>query len=152
MTTFRKFVESIHQAIMYANDSLMDKSADLLKKYFDEQPNATDPNHHHLMPKFIELSYPTLNDAGEAEMSTIQVPLIALSPIVTTKIEKATFTAEFEIKIVNDELEINFADKKSSKEKTASGKLEIIISPQEPEEGLNAILEGYINALKRQIM
>lgn len=71
-------------------------------------------------------------------------------PVTASKIEKATVTAEFALEVVNDELLIGFPNNKPS-DKATIGKLEIVISPQEPTDGLGLIIDGYANALKRQI-
>ncbi|MCD7943029.1 MAG: DUF2589 domain-containing protein [Bacteroides intestinalis] len=80
----------------------------------------------------------------------VQVPLITLVPVTASKIEKATVTAEFALEVINNELQISFPNNKSSENATV-GKLEIVISPQELTDGLELIIEGYANALKRQI-
>ena len=69
----------------------------------------------------------------------------------SSKIEKATLSANFEIEIVDDELQLNFASGNRSSENSTYGKLEIVISPHETTEGLNLIIDGYANNIKRQI-
>lgn len=150
MISFKLFVEAIHHAIVSAGDSLMDKNEGLLEKYFEKSADGAQVGNRVLVPKIVELEYPTLNDAGNVTTTTVQVPLITLVPVTASKIEKATVTAEFALEVVNDELLISFPNDKAS-EKATFGKLEIVISPQEPTDGLELIIEGYANALKRQI-
>ncbi len=150
MISFKKFVEAIHQAIVSAGESVMDKNEGLLDKYFVEEPDQSNPATKILTPRIVTLDYPTLNDEGESVHTNIQVPLITLIPINNAKIEKATLSAEFALEVVNDELLISFPSQKMS-EKATIGKLEIIISPQEPVDGLELIIDGYANALKRQL-
>lgn len=151
MISFKQFVEAIHHAIVSAGDSLMDKNRGLLDTYFEKSSITEDgQDKEALVPKIVKLAYPTLDDTGAVVTTTVQVPLITLVPFTASKIEKATVTAEFALEVVNDELQISFPGDKSSKNATV-GKLEIIISPGEPTDGLELIIEGYANALKRQI-
>lgn len=149
MISFKLFVEAIHHAIVSASDSLMDKNEGLLDKYF-EKPGGAKEGTGALIPKIVKLEYPTLDDAGGVVTTTVQVPLITLVPVTASKIEKATVTAEFALEVVNNELQISFPNNKTSENATV-GKLEIVISPQELTDGLELIIDGYANALKRQI-
>ena len=142
MISFKLFVEAIHHAIVSASDSLMDKNEGLLDKYFEKPVDGEG--------KIVQLEYPALDDTGAVTTTTVQVPLITLVPVTASKIEKATVTAEFALEVINDELQISFPNKKISENATV-GKLEIVISPQELTDGLELIIEGYANALKRQI-
>jgi hypothetical protein len=97
--------------------------------------------------------------ALETQTKQIQVPLITLVPLSMPQIEKAVLTADFEIQIVEGELQLNFpsgsiaAGSKGlfKKSKSTPGKLEITITPHEPTEGLKQIVEAYEAILKRQI-
>lgn len=149
MISFKLFVEAIHHAIVSASDSLMDKNEGLLDKYFEKPVDGEGKNKGALVPKIVQLEYPALDDTGAVTTTTVQVPLITLVPVTASKIEKATVTAEFALEVINDELQISFPNKKISENATV-GKLEIVISPQELTDGLELIIEGYANALKRQ--
>ena len=140
MISFKLFVEAIHHAIVSASDSLMDKNEGLLDKYFEKPVDGEGKNKGALVPKIVQLEYPALDDTGAVTTTTVQVPLITLVPV----------TAEFALEVINDELQISFPNKKISENATV-GKLEIVISPQELTDGLELIIEGYANALKRQI-
>ena len=150
MISFKLFVEAIHHAIVSASDSLMDKNEGLLDKYFEKPAVGVGKDKGALIPKIVQLEYPTLDDAGAVTTTTVQVPLITLVPVTASKIEKATVTAEFALEVINNELQISFPNNKSSENATV-GKLEIVISPQELTDGLELIIEGYANALERQI-
>ena len=143
MISFKLFVEAIHHAIVSASDSLMDKNEGLLDKYFEKPVDGEGKNKGALVPKIVQLEYPALDDTGAVTTTTVQVPLITLVPVTASKIE-------FALEVINDELQISFPNKKISENATV-GKLEIVISPQELTDGLELIIEGYANALKRQI-
>lgn len=154
MISFKAFVEAIHDAIINASNTLMDKNIDLIDNYFVESENK-DTGKQTLTPKNVILEYPVLTSEGEVTSTEIQVPLITLVPLATSHIEKATLTAEFEMEIVDNELQLNFPSHKGGvfqkDSKTNTGKLEIVISPQESAEGLKLIVEAYETVLKRQI-
>ena len=64
MISFKLFVEAIHHAIVSASDSLMDKNEGLLDKYFEKPVDGEGKNKGALVPKIVQLEYPTLDDAG----------------------------------------------------------------------------------------
>ena len=141
MILFKSFVEAIYQAISEATDVLCEKNRQILDKYFYEYPNDDNgiSEEKTLHPKTISLDYPVLNDEGTVVKCNIQVPLISLVPITATQIE-------------NDELLIDFPNaKRRRRENSTIGKLEVVISPQEPTEGMQQIISAYENTLKRQI-
>ena len=171
MINFNSFVLAIHDAILKANDALMDKNTDLLNKYFKEKTvPVTDNNENPVLdenkqplqkvihePVSVILDYPNLDENGDLNRTEIHVPLITLVPLTSSQIEKATLTAEFDMQIVDGSLQLDFVNRTAStmsffsKPKTSSGTLEIIISPQENSEGLKLIIEGYEKMIKKQM-
>lgn len=202
MISFKSFVTSIHQAILSANDQLMDKNMALLDKYFidtgakeglqeslndalqasqnisNKQGNVTKEDLQNvsdvfqkakdalsgnsskesaiapgtLSPKTVVVEYPRETENG-MESVEIHVPLLTLTPISMSQIEKAVLTADFDLEIVNDEVQLNFTDSKTRKGKNnvTRGSLEITITPQENSDGLKQLIQGYEKALKSQI-
>lgn len=204
MISFKSFVDAIHEAIMMANEALMDKNTGLLDKYFNTATNedelqssldgalkaskdiadkkgsvtredfknasdaiekarqalSADDNQNSaqipgtLSPKSVVVEFPQQTPNG-IEFVEVHVPLITLVPVAMSQIEKATISANFDIEIVNDEVQLNFTNKSSGlsgrKSKATRGKLELTIAPQESSEGLRQLIEGYEKALKAQI-
>ena len=208
MISFKLFVNAIHDAILSANDTLMEKNTGMLDKYFvdlsngdelqssldhalqtttnivSKKENATpndfknaidalegarkalSPNDDSnntsakasvpgtLSPKSVVVEYPH-QTANGIEFVEVHVPLITLVPLSMSQIEKATISANFEMEIVNDELQLNFTNKPRGrfgrKSKRTWGELKITISPRESSEGLKLLVEGYEQALKSQI-
>jgi hypothetical protein len=161
MISFKAFINAIHEAVVGASDSLMEKNVGLLDRYFDEtKTEEVDPvtkqakKKNTLVPKSVSLEYPRTTAQG-IQTAEVQVPLITLVPLQMSKIEKATLTANFEMQVVNGELQLNFTNSPSKsffkKSKTSFGKLEITIAPQETSEGLKLMVEGYEALLKQQI-
>lgn len=153
MVSFKLFVEAIHRAISEAANSLISRNKDLFDTYFEKtvQENEVGTEMQVLNPKTINLAYPMLDNEGNVVEGEIKVPLITIVPVCATKIEKATLTAEFGLSAANDEIQINFIDATQHKGDAAYGKLEVVISPQAPPKGLELLISGYNNILKRQI-
>jgi hypothetical protein len=207
MISFKFFVNAIHDAILSANDTLMEKNTGILDKFFEDTSNeeglqssldhalqvsnniiskkgnvtrddfkdaldalgnakkalsgnsddSTAANSARipgtLSPKSVVVEYPH-QTANGIEFIEVHVPLITLVPLSMSQIQKATVTANFEMEIVNDELQLNFTNKSKGmgrKSKKTWGKLEITITPQESSDGLKQLVEGYEQALKSQI-
>lgn len=160
MISFEKFVYAIHDAILSANDKIMQRSDEIFEKYFQESEEIDSKTGKatktgSLNPKSVTVEYPYQNHKGEIEVSEVSVPLITMVPLNTSQIEKATIKADFELSVVNDEVQLSFPGSKKTKfgngNDTTKGTLEIIISPQETSEGLRLLVEGYEAALKGQI-
>lgn len=169
MINLKSFVDAIHQAIIGASDTLMDKNVGLLERYFEEKhieethkDDSTGESKAQiidaLVPKSVTLAYPVLTAEGNVETTEIRVPLITLVPLGMSQVEKATITADFELALVEDELQLSFPSKKEHKvfnkqdeNSRTNGKLEIVISPQDSSDGLKMIVEAYEAVLKRQI-
>lgn len=167
--SFKKFIQVIHTAILLSSEQIIEKNLNLLDKYFEERESKLlDEKGREIIkktrvPKMVTLIYPQKTQAqGTANPNNftsfqepVEVPLISMVPMEMCGIKKATFTTEFEMEIVQDELQIYFGKPETSllkkKTKTNLGKLEITLTPQETAEGLRILTEGYENFLKRQI-
>jgi hypothetical protein len=163
MISFKSFIHAIHDAILQANSTLIDKNQEVLDQYFEETtvPVKTDDGEAPqektvLRPKTTILEYPHLDSDGNPVMTEISVPLITLSPLNLSQIEKVSLTSEFEMQINQEkqEVEIDFFNKGgifSGNKNTKTGKIEIVITPQDTSEGLKILVEAYENILKRQL-
>lgn len=213
MISFKAFINAIHDAILAANDSLMQKNTGLLDKYFEAPEDDTDIRRTiedaieasksiytqkdkeeqeefkkvlkgleyawkalsekekdqgeetetpkskpggALSPKSVVVEYPHQTSRG-IEYTEVHVPLITLVPLTMSEIKEAKLTTEFELEIVDDEVQLNFGSGGGKgklfkkKPETTFGRLEITISPQDSSEGLKRLVEGYEKALKSQI-
>jgi hypothetical protein len=159
MISFKSFVQAIHDAVLQANNTLMDKNQDILKKYFEdsERPGGEDEEPiKTLKPRTVTLEYPHLDTDGNLQLTEILVPIFTLAPLNMSQIEKVTLTSEFEMQVKDGELEIEFSDRKSGgifsrRRDTKSGKIEIVVTPQDTAEGVKILVEAYENVLKRQL-
>ncbi len=170
MISFDAFVKAIHDAILGANDALMDRNVELLDRFFEEVEHeeheesaseAEDSGGPHVshIPKSVCLIYPHQTSTGIEEVA-IHVPLITLVPLSMSQIEKVKLTADFEIHMNDDKLELYFPSGGSTPKrsifsrkarKTTTGKLEITLSPHPVAEGIQIVVEGYERALRAQI-
>lgn len=157
MISLKSFIAAIQEAIIQAGDSLMDKNIGLLDRYFTEKTEkSTDGKEQKaLVPKTVTLEYPALDQNLQTVIRKVEVPLITLVPLTTARIEKATLAADFEMELADGQVQLDFSSKPSrglfQKSKSTIGHLEITITPQEPPEGLNTVIEAYERALKAQI-
>ena len=166
--SFKKFIQAIHSAILFSNEQIAERNLVLLDRYFEEKevdsigPNGQEIRKKTLVPKTVTLSYPNFNedqkenqDPYMLHQASVEVPLITLIPMELCEIKQATFSTEFQMEIRNDELHICFTKSSGSLIRKgvdkSTGKLEIILSPQETTEGIKLISEGYEDYLKRQI-
>lgn len=157
MISLKSFIAAIHEAIIQAGDSLMDKNVGLLDRYFTEKTEKTaDGNEKKTrVPKTVTLEYPALDKNLATVIRKVEVPLITLVPLTTARIEKATLTAEFEMQLADGQVQLDFSGKPGRvlfrNSKSTIGRLEITITPQDTPEGLNALIEAYERAVKAQI-
>lgn len=161
MISFKNFVQAIQDAIASASDAIMDKNLAILDKYFVEAPltdETGDPKKSSLIPKSVTLEYPHLNHEGKIENLEIAVPLITLVPLSSSQVEKAFLSANFEMEVIDGELQLHFSNRDhhkglfKKKPKTAWGKIEFTFAPQETSEGFKMLVAGYEDILKRQIV
>lgn len=170
MTTIslKKFIKAIHLAILHANDQVSEKNLTLLDHYFEEKEiELIDSQGEKTLkktrvPKTVMLNYPQKAHKDQAKQETsfvsmnpIEVPLIALIPLETCSIQKATFSLDFNMEIDQEELQLYFGKSNSSlfqkKPQINKGKLKVTLRPHPPTEGLKRISESYENYLKRQV-
>lgn len=153
MTSFKSFVEAIHSAVSEAADSLLKSSGEMLDRFFDKKSSTGEDTSERqvLVPKTVSVEYPTLDSKGLVTNGEVQVPLIAIASIGATKIEKATLTASFELNETDGEIQVGLSGSNNFNDDTTNCRLEIIISPQELPKGLELLVNGYNNILKRQI-
>jgi hypothetical protein len=203
MISLKSFVKAIHDAILVANEDLMERNVGLLDKYFvdadadadlqnklnealkvsknivdkrgavtrDDFKTATDAleeakdalqaddssseakDIRSYTPRTVVLEYPK-NTASGVEYVPVHVPLLTLTPLNMSQVEKAVLKADFELEMDDEgNLQLNFVDSSNRwgrRDKTR-GSLEITIAPHEMSQGLKSVIEGYERALKSQL-
>ena len=168
MISFKAFVEAIHNAIISANDHIATRHEDIIDKYFEpaeptrESAEKGHESHSTLRPKSICIQYPHQETDGMLRMIDIDVPLITLIPVSMPQIEEVKMTAQFDLQLINNEVQINFSP--STKKRWSlfgrssdkdvhlnTGQLEITLKPSEGPEGLKQVIEGYEKVLRAQL-
>lgn len=156
MLSFKNFINAIHDAVLSANDKLMDKNTKLLDKYFiksdasSEDYSSSDTSNG-LSAKSVVVEYPHVTDKG-VETTKVNVPLITLVPLSMSQIEKAVLTSTFNMEVVNNDLQIDFVNKDDPNNAGKNiGTLEITLAPHETAEGWQELVNGYEKALKAQL-
>lgn len=113
-----------------------------------------------LHAKSVTIAYPHQTAHG-IELVDVAVPLITLVPVNSTQLEKVKMKADFQLTMVNDELQLLFPKEKppvkkgffgvGKRQRGTFGEIEITITPCDSPSGLNDLIEGYEKALKAQI-
>lgn len=171
MISFKAFIEGINNAILAANDSLMDKNAGIFDTYFEKAPAAPTTSVTGVKPaattsalqaKSITIKYPHRTADGQATMVDVEVPLVTLIPLSFSTVDEVKLKAHFDLQVINDELQISFNSEAPKKRRWSlfgnspsgeetTGLLEITLKPTEGPEGLKRIIEGYEKVLRAQI-
>lgn len=155
MILLKNFINTIHDAILAANDTLTDAHSGILERFFEEEI-ISDPDQESktlLKAKHITLNYPQITEQGVIRHD-IKVPLLALAPINCPTIDKVEFNSKFTIETNNGELNLNFNKLNESETSEASlraGEIRITVTPQETPEGLKTLIDGYEKHLKSQM-
>ena len=108
-------------------------------------------------PKTVIMEYPVRRE-DKIETSTVEVPLVILSPIATPKVSQAKFVADLNISTDdNGDLQVDFANHKrgafglGDEINKGNTHIEITLEAGETPEGLQRIIDGYERALRAQI-
>jgi len=147
MTEFKSFIHSLQEAIAAASDTMAERNRDLIERYFDKVPDNSGSSVYR--PKTVSLSLPAADADGNLCERQIRVPLISLVPLCGSQIEKATLSADVCLSVEDNELQLDFGRHRGLG--SAIGKLEIVISPSVPADGMNRLVEAYTELLSKQI-
>ncbi|KZN40862.1 DUF2589 domain-containing protein [Pseudoalteromonas luteoviolacea] len=162
MIEFQSLMKAIHKGVKDASKAVEGETIDFVKRFFDEHENEEGkaPSYS---PKTCTMQFPSRTEDG-IDTVDAEVPLLALVPISSPRITEVKFKTDLEISTNDqDKLMVTFAknttkfgfrDKiigPSGGENTANAQLEIILTGNEPPEGLKKLIEGYERALRAQI-
>lgn len=171
MINLKALVTAIYGSVISANESLQKQNTAFIDQFFEHvddgkknkqatKGNDTSSKKPTLRPKYVTLEYPTETAEGMKTVG-VDVPLISVVPISTSRIKELVLRTGLEVEIASDgELMVSFEQPKSNLTKfeiennhneTSSTHLEIKISGDETPEGLRKLIEGYDRALRSQI-
>ena len=159
-----QLVHAIQSAVVGANDALQGQAAAFLDRFFISVPqsfidgDAGDAVQDALRPRCVTMEYPTETAEGIQTIS-VSVPLIAMVPIVHSRIEEVVFRSALDVQQDEDgEVSVAFVPHPTKgglfrRDTTgaASTEIEIRIRGDETPDGLRKIVEGYTRALRAQI-
>ena len=132
----------------FAPDSLLKKNQEIIESFFSK---VSCDDGDYFTPKTIKMDYPTVDENDKIIQKEIEVPLITLVtliPLTTTKLEKTTFTFEFQISEKDNDIEVSF--NKGVFGNGANCKMELTITPDKNPEGINNIIGKYNKTLENQ--
>lgn len=149
MISFKSFIDSIHRAVSDAADLMEEKNRELFNRYFEaiQQEDGSQS----LVPKMVSLLVPNIDEEGTIDNQIVTIPLFSLIPLNSSQIEKTTFSADFQLSVENGELNLAFLGEKLPKGQFTQGHLEIVISPTEPAEGLQKLIDAYADIIAKQL-
>ena len=166
MIKIEDLVHAIQTAVTGANDALQGQADAFLDRFFETVQHAavegdeSSPPAETLRPRCVTMEYPTETPDGLKTLS-VNVPLIAMVPIVHSRIEEVVFRSVLDVQQQdNGDVTVAFVPPapKSGffKRDAAAGaptttEIEIRIRGDESPEGLRKIVEGYTRALRAQI-
>ena len=139
------FLKLLHEAVNFASDSLLKKNQEIIESFFSK---VSCDDGDYFTPKTIKMDYPTIDENDEIIQKEIEVPLITLIPLTTTKLEKTTFTFEFQISEKDNDVSISF--NKGVFGNGSNCKMELTITPDKNPEGISNIIDKYNKTLENQ--
>ncbi|KAF0809546.1 hypothetical protein A167_01617 [Alcanivorax sp. S71-1-4] len=164
MIKLEQLVHAIQSAVVGANDALQGQAAAFLDRFFiaapassveDDKENLAQDT---LRPRCVTMEYPT-ETADGIQTLNVSVPLIAMVPIVHSRIEEVIFRSSLDVQQDEDgDVTVSFVPHPSKgglfrRDSThaTSTEIEIRIRGDETPDGLRKIVEGYTRALRAQI-
>ncbi len=143
-----EFLTELRKAVNEASNVLQEKNMELLSKYFTNR--KVSDSETICVPKTIRMDYPVATEDGNVEIKHADVPLISLVPITSSKVEKATFSVDFQMDDENGEVSVSFPKKRFGEVQHLSH-LEFTITPDEVPEGIATIINKYNSTIQNQI-
>lgn len=171
MIDLESLVSAVQTSVHAANQSLQQRNQSVIGDFFDQRQVPDDrhvdsgesesgepPTRTVYQPKLVTMLYPQETAKG-IETTPVEVPLLTLVPITSSRIKELRFKTHLEVSL-NDrnEMEIAFPSRdsgglfKSDKgTKTHIAELEIVLGDDSSPSGLKMMVEGYERALRAQI-
>ncbi len=146
----KEFLIELRNSINAASNALMESNIKLLDQYFENKTNSN-TGESIRVAKTIRMDYPIVLENGTTEMKRIDVPSIALIPVTNSKLGKVSFSFDCTLEDNNGDIIVHFPkDGKFNKEKS-SCHMDFTIVPDDPTEGMKAIIDSYSELIEKQI-
>lgn len=143
-----EFLTILRKSVSEASNALQEKNMEILSRYF-EQKKISDSKTV-CMPKTIRMDYPIATENGDVIIKRVDVPLISLIPVSNSKVDKATFSIDFQIDDEDGDVSVSFPKKRFGETQHLSH-LEFTIVPDEVPEGIVSIINNYNSLIHNQI-
>lgn len=145
-----EFLVELRRAVNSASNALVERNVEFFNKYFEEKRNEA-TGEIVRVPKTVRMDYPVVTENGSIEMKRLDVPVIALVPVNSSKLGKATFSIDCSLDDDKD-VSISFPKNKMFSEKKENNcHLEITIVPDEAPQGITTIIENYNSLIQKQM-
>lgn len=153
---FKTFINALCESVAAASENLNNRGSQFVERFFEKKSErVSDGNDAKSVytPKTVLLEAPVIKDdnSGEITNKEIDVPLMALTPQLSNKIEKLTLRVNLRLYVEDEEVMIDLNDPKLKDSDIGHGDLEITISPNENADGLEHLIDSYTNIIKNQI-
>lgn len=143
-----EFLTELRKAVNEASNALQEKNMEMLSKYFTNR--KVSDSETICVPKTVRMDYPVATEDGKVEIKRVDVPLISLVPVTNSKVEKATFSIDFQMDDEDGDVKVSFPKKRFGEVQHLSH-LEFTITPDEVPEGIATIINKYNSTIQNQI-
>ncbi|MBQ5463116.1 MAG: DUF2589 domain-containing protein [Fibrobacter sp.] len=143
-----ELLTELRKAVNEASNVLQEKNLETLSKYFVQKKISESETV--CMPKTIRMDYPVATEDGKVAIKRVDVPLISLIPVTNSKVEKATFSIDFQMDDEDGDVKVSFPKKRFGEVQHMSH-LELTITPDEVPEGIVSIVSKYNSMIQNQI-
>lgn len=144
------FLVELRKAVNSASNALVERNVEFFNKYFELK--ETDSGETVRIPKTVRMDYPVSAENGAVEMKRIDVPVISLIPVNSSKLGKATFSIDFQLEEEKGEVNVSFPKKSLFGNETKNiCHMDFSIIPDQPPAGIKTIIENYNELIQKQI-
>ncbi|MBH0057458.1 DUF2589 domain-containing protein [Pseudoalteromonas sp. SWXJZ94C] len=149
--------ESIQKIKVFIDSNDTESALNILNNH-NEKLASNNQVRRVLKPKTMQMAFPDKDHNGP-KISYVDVPIITLTPISSTKIQEVIIKAKLEV-TANEQNELLVAFPKqtqggifstSHEKSTSNVEIEIKLQGGETPEGLQKLVEGYERSLRAQI-
>lgn len=153
---FKTFINALCESVAAASESLNNRGSQFVDRFFEKKSESISGGNDakpFYTPKTVLLEAPVIKDdnSGEITSKEIDIPLMALTPQISNKIEKLTLKLNLRLYVEDEDLMIDLSGSKHKGSDVGQGDLEITISPTENADGLEHLIDNYTNVIRNQI-
>lgn len=148
--TLSEFLVELRKAVNSASNALVERNMEFFNKHFEEKQNS-ETGEIVRVPKTVRMDYPVVLEDGSIEMKRIDVPTIAISPVNSSKLGKASFEVDFQLEEEKGEVTVHFPKEKRFGKEPHLCHMKITIEPDKAPDGIETIIENYNALIQKQM-